>query len=76
MTLYVVKIEENKLLTHDGETQLGIFNMSLQQFHDLTKEQYTETYWSPDTFSQRYKRLNYQKHLREASIGTKDEIGR
>lgn len=73
MTLYVVKLEKNKLLTHDGEVQLGIFFTSIEQFLNQAKANYTETYWIPDTFSHRYKRLNYQKHLNSASIGTKDD---
>ena len=76
MTLYFVKVNENMLITHDGEVQLGLYNTTLENFMSMTKEEYTETYWMPDTFSQRYKRNNYQKHLREASIGSKDEIGR
>jgi hypothetical protein len=42
----------------------------------MSKEDYIETYWMPDVFSHRYKRNNYQKHMKKASIGTKDEIGR
>lgn len=75
MTLYVVEIEQNKLLTHDGEVQLGIFFTSMSQFLKEAKVNYTETYWIPDAFSHRYKRLNYQKHLNYASTGTKNEIG-
>jgi hypothetical protein len=76
MTLYVVEIEKNKLITHDGEVQLGMFTMSIKQFLKSVKEEYTQTYWLPDTFSHRYKRVNYQKHLNQASIGTKDDKGR
>jgi hypothetical protein len=76
MTLYVVKVNENTLITHDGEVQLGLYNTTLENFMSMTKEEYIETYWTPDTFSQRYKRNNYQKHLRKATIGSKDEIGR
>jgi hypothetical protein len=73
MTLYVVEIGENKLITHDGEVQLGVFFTSMRQFLEEAKADYTETYWIPDTFSHRYKRNNYQKHLNHASIGTKDD---
>ena len=76
MTLYVVKVSENMLITHDGQVQLGLYNTTLENFMSMTKEEYIETYWTPDTFSQRYKRNNYQKHLRKATIGSKDEIGR
>jgi hypothetical protein len=76
MTLYVVQVEENKLITHDGEVQLGMFSMTVKQFLESVREEYIETYWLPDTFSHRYKRVNYQKHLNSASIGTKDDKGR
>lgn len=73
MTLFVVKLEENKVLTHDGESQLGIFHMSLEQFKSMAKVEFQETYWIPDSVKNRYKRINYQKHLKVASIGTKTE---
>jgi hypothetical protein len=76
MTLYVVKLDEDTLLTHDGEAQLGIYHITLENFMSMSKKDYIETYWIPDVFSNRYKRNNYQKHLKRASIGTKDEIGR
>jgi hypothetical protein len=76
MTLYVVEIEKNKLITHDGEVQIGVYHMSLKDFLEKTKVDYIETYWIPDIFSQRYKRINYQHHLKSASIGTKDDIRR
>jgi hypothetical protein len=76
MTLYVVEVEENKLITHDGEVQLGMFSMTMRQFLERAGAEYTETYWLPDTFSHRYKRVNYQKHLNHASIGTKDDSRR
>jgi hypothetical protein len=76
MTLYVVEIEDNTLITHDGEVQLGVFHMSINEFLQKSSAEYIETYWLPDTFSHRYKRLNYQKHLNHVSIGTKDDNGR
>ena len=74
MTLYVVKLDEDTLLTHDGEVQLGIYHTTIENFMSMVKEKYIETYWMPDVFSHRYKRNNYQKHMKKASIGTKDEI--
>lgn len=71
MTLFVVKLEENKLLTHDGDTQLGIFHMSLEEFINMAQVDYQETYWIPDSIKNRYKRVKYQNHLKVASIGTK-----
>jgi hypothetical protein len=73
MTLYVVEIEKNTLITHDGEVQLGMYNMSITQFLEKVSVEYVKTYWLPDTFSQRYKRVNFQKHLNLASIGTKND---
>ncbi len=73
MTLYVIEVGENKLITHDGEVQLGFYSMSIDQFLKNSKTQYIETYWLPDIFSHRYKRNNYQKHLKRASIGTKND---
>lgn len=69
--LFVVKLEENKLLTHDGDTQLGIFHMTLDEFMKMARADFQETYWIPDSVQNRYKRVNYQKHLKVASIGTK-----
>ena len=63
MSLYVCEIKENLLITHDGHIQLGIYNLSLKEFFENSKIEYMETYWIPDTFNKRYKRLNYQKHL-------------
>lgn len=73
MLLYYYILNENTFITHDGHIQLGIHNMCIQEFLKNTQVTYIETYWVPDVFSQRYKRVNYQKHLKSASIGTKDE---
>lgn len=72
MTLYVHQLKENVLVTHDGYCQLGLYYMSLKQFMSMAKVKYIESYWLPDTFSNRYKRINYQRHLNAASIGTKE----
>jgi hypothetical protein len=63
MTLYVYRQDKKILITHDGYVQLGIYFMSLKKFYSLAKKEYIKTYWLPDTFKNRYKRLNYQKHL-------------
>lgn len=73
MTLYVTKIDDNTLITHDGYVQLGCFKMKLEDFLQKVKVEYIETHWIPDSFAKRYKRANYQKHLNYASIGTKDK---
>jgi hypothetical protein len=68
MTLYVYQKNENTLITHDGDVQLGIYFMSLEKFNSLSKVNYQQTYWIPDVFKNRYKRLNYQKHLNHKHI--------
>lgn len=73
MRHYVYQMNDTTLITHDGYVQLGMFNMRLEEFLSKVQVEYTETYWVPDTFSKRYKRANYQKHLQSASIGTKTE---
>ena len=72
MSLYVHQLNKTTLITHDGYVQLGIYQMSLEKFFSMVKVEYIETYWVPDVFTKRYKRVNYQKHLDCASIGTKD----
>lgn len=69
--LFVVETE-NGLITHDGEFQLGFFRMSLEYFLGKVGVDYEVTYWLPDPMGKRYKKSNYQKHLKSASIGTKD----
>jgi hypothetical protein len=71
--LFVVEIEKDVLLTHDGEFQLGYFRMDLDTFLQKSGVEYEQTYWIPDVMSKRYKRVNYQKHLESASIGTKED---
>lgn len=70
--LYITKVDDHTLITHDGYIQLGYYNMSLKEFFEKTKVKYLETHWIPDTFTNRYRRVNYQKHLECASIGTKE----
>ena len=74
MIHYVYQMNETTLITHDGYVQLGVYNMTMKEFLTQSQVEYTETYWLPDTFSKRYKRANYQKHLQAASIGTKNEV--
>jgi hypothetical protein len=71
--LFVVEIEKNLLITHDGEFQLGVFKMDLETFLQKAKVPFEQTYWLPDIASKRYKKINYQKHLNSASIGTKKD---
>lgn len=73
MTLYYCIIDENTFITHDGYMQLGYHKMPIKEFLEKSKVNYVEVYWVPDVFTKRYKRLPYQVHLKEASIGTKDK---
>lgn len=67
--LYYYVQDENTIITHDGNVQLGIF-------HDLdlikNNENLMEVHWFPDTFNNRYKRINFQKHLIEQSKLSKE----
>lgn len=73
MILYVYQMSETTLITHDGHVQLGIYNMTIEEFLSKAEIDYIQTHWVPDIFTQRYKRANYQKLLQKASIGSKDE---
>lgn len=63
MTLYVYQKSKKVLITHDGNVQLGVFYMKIEDFLSLSKTEYIETYWLPDIFKDRYKSISYQKHL-------------
>lgn len=73
MSLYYYIVDKETIVTHDGHVQLGVFYMSEETFLSKVKVDYTETYWLPDIFSKRYKRVNYQHHLKKASIDTKND---
>jgi hypothetical protein len=50
------------LITHDGYIQLGCFTHSLKDHYRLNPTiEWIETYWIPDNFSKRYKRVSLQK---------------
>lgn len=61
--LYYYKQDSNNYILHDGNCQLGIIH-DINYFLDNVKVKYQETYWLPDTFNKRYKRLKFQKHLK------------
>lgn len=60
--LYYYIVNENTAITHDGYVQLGVIH-DLEFFLKNVKTPYQETYWLPDSFENRYKRVNYQRHL-------------
>jgi hypothetical protein len=72
LMLYYYRVDDNNFITHDGYCQLGIFH-DLDFFLQNVKIQYTETYWLPDVFSKRYKRINFQTHLKHQSILEREE---
>lgn len=71
MQLFVTEVDEDCLITHDGDVQLGYYKMSMRTFMEMSKGAYVETYWVPDVATSRYKKINYQKHMKSASIETK-----
>lgn len=64
---YVVEIDKDTLITHDGEFQLGFFKMDLETFLKKSIVDYQVVYWIPDVVTKRYRKLNYQKHLKANS---------
>lgn len=73
MKHFVYQKDENTLITHDGEVQLGIIHMPLEKFLSLAQVDYHVVHWVPDLFNKRYKRMSFQKHLKHASINTKTD---
>jgi len=74
--LYVYQLNENTIVLHDGYIQTGVYkNYTVEKFLNLINKddvQYTETNWCPDIFIHRYKRANFQKHLKVATVGSTD----
>ena len=68
--LFVCQWKPNTLITHDGNVQVGIFHMDLDQFMDLVQVPCEETYWVPDCFGNRYQRTNFQAHTKTAGKNT------
>jgi hypothetical protein len=60
---YYYILNNNTIITHDGEVQTGIIHMSVETFLSKVKVNYEQTYWLPDPFIKRYKRKNFQNHL-------------
>ncbi len=68
--LFVVSIDDNSCVTHDGYIQIGIFNHSVEKHLKLNPLiNWQVTYWMPDPFCIRYKRINYQ-HTMKANEGS------
>jgi hypothetical protein len=61
-TLYICQIGDSECLTHDGYIQIGIFNHSVEKHLELNPTiDWQITYWMPDVFANRYKRVSFQK---------------
>ena len=59
--LFLVETGENSCATHDGHIQLGVFNHSLEKHLELNPTiDWQITYWMPDVWSNRYKRVSFQ----------------
>ena len=60
--IFIVPLNENKCLTHDGYIQIGIFNHSMQRHMEINPcIDWQEVYWFPDIFKDRYKRVKFQR---------------
>ena len=60
--LFVVSIGDDKCVTHDGYIQIGIFNHSIEKHLELNPLiAWQVTYWMPDIWANRYKRVSFQK---------------
>ena len=60
--LFIVSINENECVTHDGYIQIGIFNHSVEKHLELNPLiNWQVTYWMPDVWMNRYKRVSFQK---------------
>ena len=67
-TLYIVDIGNGECVTHDGDIQIGIFDHSVEKHIELSNAicgdnpiDWQVTYWMPDVFINRYKRVSFQK---------------
>ena len=60
--LFVVNTGDNECVTHDGYIQIGIFNHSVEKHLELNPTiNWQVTYWMPDVWANRYKRVSFQK---------------
>ena len=60
--LFLVPDGDDRCITHDGHVQMGSFNHSVEKHLELCPDQdWQVTYWMPDVFADRYKRVSFQK---------------
>ena len=61
-TLYICAISEDECVYHDGYMQMGIMSHSVEKHIELNPTiNWVEVHWIPDTFTNRYKRVSFQK---------------
>ena len=60
-TLYIYP-HGDRCITHDGYIQLGIMSHGVERHIELNSDvNWVIVHWLPDPFSNRYKRLSFQK---------------
>ena len=60
--LYICDIGGGRCVTHDGYIQIGIMSHSVERHLELNPTiDWQVTYWIPDVFNNRYKRVSFQK---------------
>lgn len=61
-TLYICATGENECVYHDGYMQMGAMSHSVEKHIELNPTiDWVEVHWIPDTFTNRYKRVSFQK---------------
>ena len=82
--LYLVEIEDGRCIMHDGYIQLGAFPHSAERHIEMSNAisgdnpiNWQITYWMPDIWSNRYKRVSFQKteKMNEGSPKTDNSVG-
>ena len=66
--LFLVDIGNGRCVSHDGYIQLGVFLHSVEMHIELSNTicgddpiDWQVTYWMPDVWENRYKRVSFQK---------------
>ena len=60
--MFLVDAGNGRCISHDGYIQLGSFSHTVEKHLELCPEQeWQVTYWMPDVFINRYKRVSFQK---------------
>ena len=60
--LFIVDIGNGECATHDGYIQIGVFSHTVEKHLELNPlVNWQVTYWMPDIWMNRYKRVSFQK---------------